>query len=297
LPKLKIGLSEYNFDSADTVIIATGKEFADALAASGLAGCVEGPVLLTRPGSLPSAASEEIVRLRARNAIIVGGEGAVQHRVRQQLEGLGLDVTRIGGADRYETATLIAARVMQFGRHGGRVFVARGDLFADAVALGPLAYAARAPVILVRPTAVPFGVRLFLASNSLSSGLVAGGEAAVSPAVFRELHARIPGLVRAGGDTRYSTAVAVAGWGVTNGLASYSVVGVATGVDFADALTGGMAIGASRGVIFLTTPQMLSPVSEAAISAVARDTLMLQVFGGPAAISTGVFSSISGMMR
>ncbi|MBS3974205.1 MAG: cell wall-binding repeat-containing protein [Actinobacteria bacterium] len=290
-------ISKHNFESADTVIIATGTDFADALAASGLAGCVEGPVLLTRPNNLPGVASSELLRLRVRNAIIVGGEGAVHHRVRQQLEGLGLNVERIGGVDRYETATRIAARAMQFGQHGGRVFVARGDIFADAVALGPLAYAGKAPVILVRPTEVPLIVGSFLRHGTFSSGLVAGGQAAVSPAVFRELGVRIPGLARAGGDNRYSTAVAVAGWGVTNGLSSYSVVGVATGQDFADALTGGMAIGASRGVIFLTTPQTLPPASGNAIAAVTRDISTLQVFGGLAAVSPEVFSVVSGMTR
>lgn len=66
-------ISKHNFESADTVIIATGTDFADALAASGLAGCVEGPVLLTRPGNLPDVTASELRRLRARNAIIVGG--------------------------------------------------------------------------------------------------------------------------------------------------------------------------------------------------------------------------------
>lgn len=227
----------------------------------------------------------------------LGGEGAVYRGFRGQLERLGLRVERIGGVDRYETATRIAARAMQFGQHGGRVFVARGDIFADAVALGPLAYAGKAPVILVRPTEVPLIVGSFLRHGTFSSGLVAGGQAAVSPAVFRELGVRIPGLARAGGDNRYSTAVAVAGWGVTNGLSSYSVVGVATGQDFADALTGGMAIGASRGVIFLTTPQTLPPASGNAIAAVTRDISTLQVFGGLAAVSPEVFSVVSGMTR
>lgn len=290
-------ISEHNFESADTVIIATGTDFADALAASGLAGCVEGPVLLTRPGNLPAVVSSEILRLRARNAIIVGGEGAVYHRVRQQLEGLGLKVERIGGVDRYETATRIAARVLHFGQHGGRVFIARGDIFADAVTLGPLAYAGKAPVVLVRPAEVPPVVRSLLGSSTFSSGLVAGGESAVSPAVFRELRVRVPGLVRAGGDSRYSTAVAVAGWGVASGLVSYSVVGIATGQDFADALTGGAATGASRGVIFLTTPQALPPASGNAIAAIARDISTLQVFGGLAAVSPEVFSAVSGMTR
>lgn len=284
-------VSAKNFEKADTVILATGTLFADALSASGLAGCVEGPVLLTHPWRLTKVAAEEIRRLQAKKVIIVGGEGAVSRIVATEIGKLGVRVERIGGKDRYETATMIASRVVLYGQHGGRVFIARGDEFADALALGPLAYAAKAPVILVRPAVVPPVTRSFLSANNFFSGCVAGGTAAVSSHVYRELSQYVA-LTRVWGDTRYTTAIAVASWGVTNGLVSYATLGIATGTDFADALSGGAAAGVNGGVILLTKPFALHEAVERAIRGIVHDVQQIQVYGGEMAIYPQVVSEI-----
>lgn len=292
--------SAHNFPQARTVILATGTDFADALSSSGLAGVYSGPVLLTRPNALPSVTRAEILRLGASEVVIVGGTGAVHAGVANTVRGLGVTVRRIGGVDRYETSTLIASEVLAR-RSGapfaGQAFFARGDLFADAVSLGPLAYSSRTPIILVRPNSVPATTRAFLARNAFTVGLVAGGTGAVSEGVFSELRGRIPGLTRAAGLTRYDTAVAVVSWGVTRGIVEYTTVGVATGVDFADALTGGVAIGANRGAILLSTKARLSSSTGMAIGGAYRDIREIQIFGGTGALSLEVQSGLSALSR
>ncbi len=290
-------VSARNFEKADTVILATGVVFADALSASGLAGCVEGPVLLTHPRRLTKVTAEEIHRLQTRRVIIVGSEGAVSRAVATEVGKLGVRVERIGGKDRYETATMIASRVLRYGRSGRRVLIARGDDFADALALGPLAYAGKMPLILVQPSTVPLVTRSFLSANDFSSGCIAGGTVAVSPYVYRELSRHVGGLTRLWGDTRYSTAVAVASWGVANGLVRYVTLGVATGTDFADALSGGVAAGMNGGVILLTTPSGLHKATETAIGGIVRDVRNIQVYGGEAAIRPEVVNSIRALTR
>lgn len=290
-------ISEQNFASASTVIVATGATFADALAASGLSGCLNAPIVLTRPGALPAAASAEIARLGASKAIIVGGTLAVSPAVAGQLSGLGLEVERIGGPTRYETAALIAERVMQFHQYGWRVFIARGDDFADALSLGPLVYQAKAPLLLVRPTVVPDSTRALLSASAFSSGCIAGGTAAVSPGVESEIRLYVPNMQRLAGATRYSTAVAVASWGVSSGLSSYRYVGVATGRVFADALCGGAGIGSRQGVILLTTPDALSPECEAVLAAQVRTIEEVQVFGGERAVYPVVFDRIKQILQ
>jgi len=105
-------MSAAAFDSAEAVVLATGENWPDALGGAALAGATNAPILLTRTASLPGETLTEIRRLGARRAVILGGTGAVSVAVETALEAeLGRDtVTRIGGADRYETSVLAARR-------------------------------------------------------------------------------------------------------------------------------------------------------------------------------------------
>ena len=104
-------------------------------------------------------------------------------------------------------------------------------------------------------------------------------------------------MQRLAGATRYSTAVAVASWGVSSGLSSYRYVGVATGRVFADALCGGAGIGSRQGVILLTTPDALSPECEAVLAAQVRTIEEVQVFGGERAVYPVVFDRIKQILQ
>jgi len=277
-------ISSENFAGSDTVILATGRTYADALTASGLAGCMNAPVLLVTTSSVPQSLIDEITRLGASKIIIVGGSAAVATPIQTQLSGTGFSVRRIGGADRYETASLIGREVLGFGQNGGRVYIARGDDFADALSLGPLAFRNKAPLILVKPTTVPSSTRSFLSASAFSSGCIAGGTVAVSPQVAAEIDSYVASVSRLAGESRYSTAVTVAAWGVGSGLVSYDFVGIATGTVFADALCGGVAMGSRGGVMLLTRPDELAPETDAVITASAHLIREVQVYGGEAAV-------------
>ena len=95
----------------NTVILAAGANFPDALAGGILSQAYGAPILLTGKDSIPSATAAEISRRVKPTVIILGGEGAVGPAVVSALSTLGVtDIERIGGKDRYETAALIAKR-------------------------------------------------------------------------------------------------------------------------------------------------------------------------------------------
>ncbi|MFP3422290.1 cell wall-binding repeat-containing protein, partial [Bacillus sp. SIMBA_161] len=71
----------------------------------------DAPILLTRSGGLAAGVAEEIARLGATNAIVLGGTQAVSADVVTELEGRNLEVDRIGGDTRYDTAVAIAAEL------------------------------------------------------------------------------------------------------------------------------------------------------------------------------------------
>ncbi|WP_131104318.1 cell wall-binding repeat-containing protein [Ornithinimicrobium sufpigmenti] len=59
------------------VNIATGAAYPDALAAVPTTATTRGPVLLTRPGSLPGAVATELRRITPRTAYLLGGRGSM----------------------------------------------------------------------------------------------------------------------------------------------------------------------------------------------------------------------------
>lgn len=63
--------------SADTVYLASGLEWPDALAGGALAGATDQPLLLTKQVTIPSVIGTELQRLAPPRVVILGGESAV----------------------------------------------------------------------------------------------------------------------------------------------------------------------------------------------------------------------------
>ncbi|MDI6692067.1 MAG: S8 family serine peptidase [Anaerosomatales bacterium] len=273
-----------------TVVIASGEQFPDALAASPLAGLVGSPVLLVRRDSVPTATLDEIRRLGATRAVIVGGPGAVSTDTASDLAKAGLAVERIGGRDRYETAALVAARVLASRAGTATVLVARGDGFADGVAASAPAASSRAPIVLVMPDRLPSAAREALAAAAPCDVVVLGGEGAVSQAVFDEIE-EAPGVVsvtRRGGVDRYETAATIAARALAEGMIGDSLVAVASGADFPDALCGGAAAGRKSGALVLSKPSSLPTAALGFVSGSLTATSAAWILGGPAALAWSV---------
>ncbi|MBE0475918.1 MAG: cell wall-binding repeat-containing protein [Coriobacteriia bacterium] len=289
-------ISKANFSEADTVIIATGEGFADALAASGLAGSYRCPLLLTRRDRLPAVARDEMLRLGAKKAVIAGGPPAVSEGVAKAVRQAGLSTQRIGGSDRYETAVLVAKELER--REGPRSlgFVARGDTFPDALAVSPFAYGSRSPILLVKPTSLPKVTRNAISRGHFTRIVIAGGPPAVSEGAERWIagHAMV---VRAGGSDRYETAVRASVLGRFMGSAGDAFVGVATGGDFPDALCGGVAAGGRSGVVLLTRRHDLPQVTGRAVSDLGPSLRCVQVYGGPPAVDEPVLGTLRTIIR
>jgi len=131
-------LSAWQFSDpgvVNTVLIATGEDFLDALVAGPVATREGGPLLLSRRNDLPSQTRAEIIRLAPSKVIIVGATGIVSAAVEAQIEALGPTVDRISGSSRYTTAADAAAMAGP----GGNVFVVTSHDFADGLAAVPLA--------------------------------------------------------------------------------------------------------------------------------------------------------------
>ena len=270
----------------------SGENFPDALAASSLAGAYDGPLLLTRRTSLPSGVLAELQRIGTTHVVIVGGSAAVGTGVATALQNAGLEVERIQGGDRYATAAAVAVELMAVLDVTSlpTAFLARGDLFPDALAAAPLANARGIPVLLTRPASLPGVTRATLESIGATEVVVLGSSTAVGTDVVGTL-VSLPGAVslpRWEGSDRYATAEAIARSGIERGWATAGYFGVATGVDFPDALSGANVCGANGGVLLLTKPKALSPGTQAMLQELGRDGVPVAIIGSARAVSMNV---------
>lgn len=142
----------------DTVaLLATGEEFADALTGGQIAYAGPFPLLLTPHGVLAGAAEDALAELEVDRVLVLGGEAAVSADVATTLENLGYTVERLAGADRTTTAVEIAEFALdELGFTDEHVSVARGNDFADALAIAPHAGEEGHP-LLISATQAAFG--------------------------------------------------------------------------------------------------------------------------------------------
>lgn len=290
-------------NSASYVLIATAYNWPDALGGSALAGALEAPILLTRPGALPDSVAAEIARLGAKRAIVLGGTGAVSPQVFSELEALlgkGF-VERIEGATRYETAAAVAERTRQVmgAQWDHTAIVATGEAFPDALGGSPLSAAWGWPVYLVRPNpANDSALTQAMRSDGVKSALVLGGTGAVSRRVEDLLAGAFGGgnVTRLAGATRYETAVVIARYGVEHGGLVWDDLAIATGVDFPDALAGGVLQGRSGSVMLITPGATLAGASAAELRTRAPAVNEVRFLGGTGALSAEVRSSVTSIL-
>jgi putative cell wall-binding protein len=277
--------------SSSTVIVASGENWPDALAAAPLAGRAKAPLLLTRTGALPAATRAAIVRLKPSKVIIVGESGAVSAGVAREIGGLTTDVVRIGGVDRYATAAAIA-ETMTAGGGPRAVLVVTGANYPDAVAASPFAYADQSPVVLARP-----GSAAVLLPSSTTTATILGGTGAVPTAVEDYLKGRLglAAVSRIGGVDRYATAAQLVEKRAT--AASWKNLGFATGEQFADALSGGILVGSRGGAMLLTRPSVVPAVGSTLVRDHGRRIPTVLIFGGTGAVQGNVVETAFGDVR
>jgi len=165
------------------VFIASGT--ADALAAAPVLYNKKYPLLLTRPASVPATTADALKKLTTTNHTVLGGTTAVEAGTYTTLGG----TARLQGANRFETATAIAASaVANEGFSAANVAIANGNDVAAVDSLTGSVVAGKngVPLIFANGTDTsPAATTTYLAANSgaLTGQLyVFGGTTVVSAA-------------------------------------------------------------------------------------------------------------------
>jgi putative cell wall-binding protein len=268
--------------------VATGANFPDALAAGAAAGFQGGPVVLVDRNTLPALATTELERLNPNRIVIVGGTSVISSYVGSLVGRFhtGGGVTRVAGADRYETAAAISNA---FAPGVPAVYVASGQNWPDALAAVPHAARAGAPILLTLPSQLPGHTRNALTRLRPGRIIVLGGTAAISAGVASALDSYDTGggVRRLAGPDRYATAAAIARHHHPSGA---PMAYVTTGMNFPDALAAG-APAAIRGAPTLLVRTSSVPGATATELERLNPTRII-VLGGPRVVNQSVFSQM-----
>lgn len=179
--------------------VATGADFADALAATPAAVGRGGPVLLTAAHTLPGATADALASLRPEEVVVLGGTQAVAEDTVERIgEVAGAPVTRVAGRDRYATAAAVASRA--FSPDIDTVYLATGRSFPDALAGGAVAGREGTPLLLAGADELPAPTRAALDRLDPCHVVLLGGTAALSAAVARQAAAATACLSPPDGD-------------------------------------------------------------------------------------------------
>jgi putative cell wall-binding protein/subtilisin family serine protease/plastocyanin len=252
--------------SADTtdpgvpvVYVAAGTDFPDGLVAAAAAAQAGGAMLLVKPDAIPSAVANELDRLDPQSIVIAGGLAAISQDVEDILAGFTPTVSRLGGANRYETAALVSQGAFPTGT--SIVYVTTGETFPDTMASVPAAAITNGPVLLVRSDSIPSATSREIKRLKPTQIIVVGGPVPISAALDEQLASLTGATVqRRFGPDRYATAAAIS---TATFFPGVPVVYIATGANHPDGLSGA-AVGAIEGGPLLLTRRDSLPSSVAA---------------------------------
>lgn len=240
-----------------SVVLASGANYPDALAASALAGDLNAPIMLTDPNGLSSETEQRIQNLKPSRVYIVGGNTAVSASVERrvaQLTGSGSCIQRIAGDTRYDTSLAVASSLSN---PSDTVIVTTGTNYADALSISPYAFATGSPVVLSGPSSgLSDSALKAIEKAGYKKAVIVGGTSAVPASVTLQLKAQgIGSITRLSGDTRYATSAKIAEFELKQNV-GFTMDGayLATGQNFPDALAAGALSGKHLAPLLLVDP-------------------------------------------
>ena len=256
----------------NTVIVASGENFPDALAAAPLARRHDAPVLLTTRSVLHERTK---AFLEANTSVIkvylLGGVEAISAAVEAELKGMGYRPIRVDGGTRYETAVEVAKAAGAAGHWCATTkptaLLVSGENWRDALTVAPVAYRGQHPLLLTRGAALPEAVSDFLSDGNVEQVVIVGDTDAVSVEVAEAVAAAGVEVERVYGDDAAYTArdVAIAAARPANyrgtvagclGDQSGRVTqaGLVTDAKFPDALAAGPLLGQHGAPVLFVSP-------------------------------------------
>ena len=281
-------------DGAETVVLANGLTFADALAGVPLASKLNAPILLANVKSLPKETTNAIEFLGAKNVIILGGEGVISNEVEKTLTDNKLTVKRLAGEKRFGTATAIAAELNEAPEE---IFFVYAFNSADALSVGGVAAAKNAPIIYLTTKGKlneDTAAYLEKVKGKVKKAYVIGGEGVIDKDMMKQAGDALgltagKTITRVAGANRYGTCVEVNN--TFKDVLTGEGICVAKGLDFPDALAGGVYAAKTKQALFLADGNKIQDIQAEYLKG--KKAASLTVFGGTGAVSDNLVKVIA----
>jgi putative cell wall-binding protein len=134
--------------------VAAANSYADALSAAPVAAKKKSPLLLVNGGAIDAATQAYLTSKSIKTLTLIGGTNVVADVWVTQPQSSGSAVSRVGGADRFATSSLLAASAFS-ANSTPTVYVASGIAWQDALVAAAAAGSSSQPLLLARPACVP----------------------------------------------------------------------------------------------------------------------------------------------
>ena len=276
--KEKLGVDKF-----DTVILADGRNYPDALAGSYLSNVLKAPILLVdnRQAHIDEVQKYIKANLKPDGKIYLLGGAAVVPE--EAVAGLSYETKRLWGQTRYETNIEILKEAAKYDSKGSEILVCSGTVFADSLS----AAATGKPILLVGKSLTQKQKEYLRTLGGNQHFTIIGGTGAVSASIKSELD-YYGDSDRVWGSTRYETSVEVAkkffGNKAKTGMLAY-------GVNFPDGLCGGVLANVYGGPLILTAPGKTAAAEKYGFSDMETGIML----GGPTLISDNMARDIFSM--
>ncbi len=268
----------------ETVIIASGENYPDALSGSYLSKVNDNaPILLTSPTQ--EANTIRYISNNLKNGGIVyilGGTGAVSNKIESDLNRKGFYVKRLAGNNRYETNLAILEETKAYGED---ILVCSGSGYADSLS----ASAVGKPILLVGDT-LSREQHDYLAGLYDSDAYIVGGIGAVNADLEFEMMPLVDKVHRLEGLNRYHTSALVAETFFEKGAPT---VVFAYGQNFPDGLSGGpLALELGAPLLLVDNYKANAEYAKAYVGTI-QELYTVNVLGGKPLIPDDILQYIS----
>lgn len=285
-----VEVSEKNFKSADTVVLASGQNIADALVASSYADIEEAPILLTNKNSISDEVLDEIERLKADKVVIVGGQSSISSSVESRLKKEDIKVTRISGRDRFDTSDKLSQEVSRLSKKSSQAILVNGYKNIDALSVSSLATKEELPILLNGRNALNMSVKNRLKQMNVNKVYIIGGNNSISSDVEKELKKMQISVVRLSGTDRYETSANIAKYAYKD----FDEAIVASGENPVDALAASTLTGKKEAPILLTNKNKIPKSIKKIIEDM--DIGKITIVGGENSITDNVMDDMEDML-
>lgn len=267
----------------DLAFIASGESIVDALTVSYASAIFKIPVFLTSKNSIDIETVDEMKRLGVKQAVIIGGANVVSQNIANQLNGNDINVNRIYGKDRYDTAVQIIEDIEKSGKiDTNKIFLCSGKTYADALSIASVTAKEGGIILLTDGNTLTDGTKAYITSDA--DVKIIGGNAVISNELENKIKSMgAKNVSRIYGNNRYETSLKI-----YNNY--YKPIGVKTiylanGDTMVDALTGTALAYKDQTGLLLTNKSKMMDSMKPVIKGIKR----LRILGGNQVVQDNIW--------